>query len=81
MRNRSTPLTEADIPSLAWEKMEGLLPAVLQDGATREVLMVGYMDRQALAATLATGFATFFSRSKKRLWKNCLLYTSPSPRD
>ena len=69
MRDRNTPLTEAGIPSLAWDKMEGLIPAMVQDRATGEPLMLGYMNRQALAATLETGFVTFFSRSKGRLWK------------
>lgn len=69
MRDRNTPLTAADIPSLAWEKMDGLIPAVVQDRATGELLMLGYMNREALAATLETGFVTFFSRSKDRLWK------------
>jgi phosphoribosyl-ATP pyrophosphohydrolase/phosphoribosyl-AMP cyclohydrolase len=69
MRDRNAPLTEADIAGLAWEKMGGVLPAAIQDRATGELLMLGYMDREALAATLRTGFATFFSRSKARLWQ------------
>jgi len=56
------------IDSLAWDKQGSLLPAVVQDAVTRRVLMLGYMDRAALAATLATGRVTFFSRSKQRLW-------------
>ena len=69
MRDRNAPLTEADIAGLAWEKMDGLLPAAVHYRATGELLMLGYMDRDALAATLSTGFATFFSRSKGRLWQ------------
>lgn len=69
MRDRSAPLTGADIDALAWNKMDGLLPAVVQDARTSRVLMVGYMNSEALAATLAHGFVTFFSRSKERLWK------------
>ena len=69
MRDRNAPLTEADIASLAWEKMDGLLPAVVQDRASGGVLMLGYMNRAALEATLQSGFATFFSRSKGRLWQ------------
>ncbi len=69
MRDRNAPLSEADIASLAWEKMEGLLPAAVQDAATGRLLMLGYMSREALAATLASGFATFHSRSKGRLWQ------------
>jgi phosphoribosyl-ATP pyrophosphohydrolase/phosphoribosyl-AMP cyclohydrolase len=56
------------IDGLAWDKQAGLLPAVVQDATTRRVLMLGYMDRAALEATLATGRVTFFSRSKQRLW-------------
>lgn len=57
-----------DPDQLAWDKMDGLLPAVVQDVDTAEVLMVGYMDRAALEQTLAAGRVTFFSRSKQRLW-------------
>jgi phosphoribosyl-AMP cyclohydrolase / phosphoribosyl-ATP pyrophosphohydrolase len=53
---------------LDWEKMNGLLPAIIQDANTGAVLMLGYMSREALAATEHTGHVTFFSRSKNRLW-------------
>lgn len=56
------------IQALAWDKQGGLLPAVVQDARTRRVLMLGYMDRAALQATLDSGQVTFFSRSKGRLW-------------
>jgi len=69
MRDRNAPLTPADLDALAWAKMDGLLPAVVQDVDTGQVLMLGYLDRAALEATLADGFATFFSRSKGRLWQ------------
>lgn len=69
MRNRNAALSEADIPALAWDKMDGLLPAVIQEPMSGELLMLGYMDRAALEATVRTGFATFFSRSKGRLWQ------------
>ena len=69
MRDRSAPLSRADLDTLDWDKMEGLLPAIVQDASTRQVLMLGYMNREALEATLADGFATFFSRSKGRLWR------------
>jgi len=62
-------MTAADLDGLAWDKMEGLLPAIVQDAATHQLLMLGYMDRAALAATLESGFVTFFSRSKQRLWR------------
>ena len=51
-----------------WDKGDGLLPAIVQDARTLRVLMLGYMDRAALAQTLASGRVTFFSRSKGRLW-------------
>ncbi len=69
MRDRSTPLTETDIGGLAWEKMGGLIPALVQDRPSGEVLMLGYMNTEALRATITSGFATFFSRSKQRLWQ------------
>ena len=69
MRDRSSPLTETDIGALAWDKMGGLLPAIVQDARTSRILMVGYMNAEALAATLENGFVTFFSRSKQRLWQ------------
>jgi phosphoribosyl-ATP pyrophosphohydrolase/phosphoribosyl-AMP cyclohydrolase len=58
-----------DMDALAWEKMDGLLPAVVQDADSGEVRMVGYMNRDALRVTLSDGFVTFFSRSRKRLWR------------
>jgi phosphoribosyl-AMP cyclohydrolase / phosphoribosyl-ATP pyrophosphohydrolase len=57
-----------DIETLAWEKQEGLLPAIVQDADTHRVLMLGYMSREALAKTLELQQVTFFSRSKQRLW-------------
>ncbi len=52
---------------LRWNA-DGLVMAVAQDHATGEVLMVAWVDRAALVATLATGWATYFSRSRKKLW-------------
>lgn len=57
-----------DVDSLAWDKQRGLLPAVVQDAANLRVLMLGYMDRAALDATLDSGRVTFFSRSRQHLW-------------
>ena len=51
-----------------YTKLDGLIPAVVQDADTNEVLMVGFMNADALAHTLTTGFATFFSRSRQSLW-------------
>jgi len=69
MRDRNAPLTSAGIDALAWDKMDGLMPAVVQDRRGGRLLMLGYMDREALAATLESGFVTFYSRSKQRLWQ------------
>src|SRR5262245_30403078 len=49
-------------------KLDGLIPAVIQDHVSQEVLMVGFMNQEALDRTVATGFATFFSRSRGALW-------------
>jgi phosphoribosyl-ATP pyrophosphohydrolase/phosphoribosyl-AMP cyclohydrolase len=51
-----------------FSKLSGLIPAVVQDDTTGEVLMVGFMNDEALARTQATGFATFFSRTRNALW-------------
>ena len=51
-----------------YSKLDGLIPAVIQDHETSEVLMVGFMNEEALARTQRTGFATFFSRTRNRLW-------------
>ena len=49
-------------------KLDGLIPAVIQDATSQEVLMVGFMNPDALAITRQTGFATFFSRTRNTLW-------------
>lgn len=55
---------------LDWQKdKSGLLPAIVQDQKTGQVLMLGYMNEEALRQTQASGFVTFYSRSKNRLWK------------
>jgi phosphoribosyl-AMP cyclohydrolase len=53
---------------LDFEKLNGLLPAVIQDHATGRVLMVGFMNDEAFRKTVETGFATFYSRSRNKLW-------------
>lgn len=55
-------------PKIDWKKNSGLVPAIVQDAATLQVLMLGYMDAAALKKTLRTKRVTFFSRSKRRLW-------------
>jgi len=84
-----------DVASLTFDE-RGLIGAVAQDAATGTVLMVAYMDHDALARTVASGEAHFWSRSRQAPWHKgatsgnvlhvediqaCLLYTSPSPRD
>jgi phosphoribosyl-ATP pyrophosphohydrolase/phosphoribosyl-AMP cyclohydrolase len=51
-----------------YSKLDGLIPAVIQDAESSEVLMVGFMNEVALAETRRSGFATFFSRSRNTLW-------------
>jgi phosphoribosyl-ATP pyrophosphohydrolase/phosphoribosyl-AMP cyclohydrolase len=51
-----------------FSKLQGLIPAVVQDDETNEVLMVGFMNTEALEITRRTGFATFFSRTRNTLW-------------
>jgi phosphoribosyl-AMP cyclohydrolase len=51
-----------------YSKLDGLIPAVIQDHETSEVLMVGFMNERALAETRRTGYATFFSRTRGKLW-------------
>ncbi|MES1213473.1 MAG: phosphoribosyl-AMP cyclohydrolase [Singulisphaera sp.] len=63
-----TPSTD-DTPLPDFTKGEGLLPAIAQDAATGEVLMLAYMNAESFAETVATGRAVYFSRSKGRLWR------------
>lgn len=61
-------VTKANIQDIDFDKGGGLVPAVLQDAETKEVLMVGYMNAGSLLETFETGKVTFYSRSKDRLW-------------
>ncbi len=54
--------------TLDFEKVDGLIPAIIQDNETSKVLMLGYMNEEALEKTKATGKVTFYSRTKQRLW-------------
>ena len=54
--------------NLDFSKLDGLLPAVIQDHTTGRVLMVGFMNEEAFRKTVETGFATFYSRSRNKLW-------------
>jgi phosphoribosyl-ATP pyrophosphohydrolase/phosphoribosyl-AMP cyclohydrolase len=56
------------IENLAWKKMGGLMPAIVQDALDGRVLMQGFMNKEALAKTLESGKVTFWSRSREQLW-------------
>ncbi|MCG7488105.1 bifunctional phosphoribosyl-AMP cyclohydrolase/phosphoribosyl-ATP diphosphatase HisIE [Vibrio sp. Of14-4] len=56
------------IERINWSKVDGLVPAIIQDFCSSQVLMMGYMNQEALAKTAETGKVTFFSRTKERLW-------------
>ncbi|PSM52365.1 bifunctional phosphoribosyl-AMP cyclohydrolase/phosphoribosyl-ATP pyrophosphatase [Campylobacter blaseri] len=52
-----------------WQKVNGLLPVIVQDETSKDVLMLAYMNKEAFNLTLTSGFAHYFSRTKKRIWK------------
>ena len=56
------------LEKLDWKKGNGLIPVVVQDAKTKEVLMLAYANREALEHTLKTGKGTYWSRSRKELW-------------
>ncbi|REF28796.1 phosphoribosyl-ATP pyrophosphatase /phosphoribosyl-AMP cyclohydrolase [Xenorhabdus cabanillasii] len=62
------PLTQHEIEKLNWEKVDNLIPVIVQHAVSGTVLMMGYMDQEALNVTLNSGKVTFFSRTKQRLW-------------
>lgn len=53
---------------LAFDKMQGLVPSIIQDFASGEILMLGFMNQAAWEKTLSTGYVTFYSRTRNRLW-------------
>ena len=59
---------KALIQSVAWDKAQGLVPAIIQDASSGDVLMLGYMNEESLKQTYTTKKVTFFSRSKQRIW-------------
>ena len=61
-------VTKENIAQLAWDKMNNMIPAIIQHQDTGAILMQGYMNQEALSATLNSGQATFYSRSKQDLW-------------
>ncbi len=60
--------TQETQPDIDFEKMRGLAPAIVQDAANGEVLMLGFMNREAFEQTRETGYVTFYSRTRNRLW-------------
>ena len=54
--------------TIDFDKMQGLAPAIVQDDATGEVLMLGFMNRDAFERTLQSGYVTFYSRTRNKLW-------------
>lgn len=54
--------------TLDFEKLNGLIPAIMQDASTNRVFMLGFMNREALEKTKKTGFATFYSRTRRQIW-------------
>jgi phosphoribosyl-AMP cyclohydrolase / phosphoribosyl-ATP pyrophosphohydrolase len=61
-------VTPDQVPALDWSKGNGLLPAIVQHACTGQVLMLAYMNQEALRQTLSTGRAVFYSRSRQQLW-------------
>ena len=59
---------QLDVERVDFDKMQGLLPAIVQDAASGEVLMLGFMNREAFEQTLRAGYVTFFSRTRNQLW-------------
>ena len=56
-------------PTIDFGKMDGLVPGVVQDATTGEVLMLGFLNEESYRQTLATGFVTFWSRTRRELWR------------
>lgn len=61
-------ITRDSIDTINWDKVDGLIPAIIQDGSDKTVYMLGYMNKDALKKTFETGYVWFFSRTKNRLW-------------
>lgn len=57
------------LDKIDWQKVDGLVPVITQDAKTLEVLMLAFMNKEALELSLKTGFAHYFSRTKQRIWK------------
>lgn len=66
--SQTKQIEPALVERIDWQKVDGLIPAIVQDFDSSQVLMMGYMNPEALEVTLATKQVTFYSRSKQRLW-------------
>jgi phosphoribosyl-AMP cyclohydrolase len=66
--NQRTEFQPGELPALTFDA-NGLIPAVVQEATTREVLMVAWMNRESLELTLKGGYTVFWSRSRRKLWK------------
>ncbi len=66
--SNNSRLTEQQINQLDWEKVDNLMPVIVQHAVSGEVLMMGYMNQEALGVTQSLGKVTFYSRTKQRLW-------------
>ena len=60
--------TTASTPAIDFDKMGGLVPGIVQDAATGELLMLGFLNETSYAKSLETGFVTFWSRTRSKLW-------------
>jgi phosphoribosyl-AMP cyclohydrolase len=63
-----TTSTTSELPAIDFDKMDGLVPGVVQDDSTGEVLMLGFLNSLSYARTLESGFVTFWSRTRQTLW-------------
>jgi phosphoribosyl-ATP pyrophosphohydrolase/phosphoribosyl-AMP cyclohydrolase len=60
--------SKVENPQIEFNKMDGLVPAIVQDAGTRQVLMVGFCNEESYRRTRETGFVTFWSRTRQKLW-------------
>ena len=61
-------MTDSSNPNIDFAKMDGLAPAIVQDATNGDLLMVGFVNAESLGVTLKTGYVTFYSRTRQKLW-------------
>jgi phosphoribosyl-ATP pyrophosphohydrolase/phosphoribosyl-AMP cyclohydrolase len=66
--SNDAPTIDFEMPMIDFEKMDGLVPGIVQDARTGEVLMLGFLNPVSYAKTLESGFVTFWSRTRQKLW-------------